>query len=242
MKVTRYFAVSLVAVVLGVMLAVQFRTTSTPVASAPMNREQELIMEKKSLEKDLLQVREEIVDLSIKLDKAGAGENEAGEVLERELLRIKRFAGLVPVSGPGVEILIQSPPRQANLGADQTLKTILDEDLLKVVNILRTGGAEAISVNDQRLLATSEIRLAGNHININATPLSPPYHIAAIGDTAAMLSRLEIRDGHVEYLRESGVSVTVQAEEKITIPAYKGTIDFEHSKPAEKGALPDITG
>lgn len=229
-----YFSVALVAVVLGILLAIQFRTTSAPAVAPPLNREHELAAEKKNLEKELSSMREEIVDLSNKLEQAGSGQGDAGEVLEKELFKIRRFAGLVPLSGPGVEVLLQNPSRQANLSSDQNLKSVMDEDLLKIVNSLRTSGAEAIAINDQRILTTTEIRLAGSHINVNAAPLSPPYQINAIGDPPAMISRLEIKDGHVEFLRESGIKVSLQVKENVEIPAFKGSLNFTHVQNTDK--------
>lgn len=230
-----YFSVALVAVVLGILLAIQFRTTSAPAVAPPLNREHELAAEKKNLEKELSSIRDELVDLSNKLEQAGSGQGDAGEVLEKELFKIRRFAGLVPLSGPGVEMLLQNPSRQASLGSDQNLKSVTDEDLLKIVNSLRTSGAEAIAINGQRIMTTTEIRLAGSHINVNATPLSPPYQINAIGDQLAMISRLEIRDGHVEFLRESGIMVSLQAKENVEIPAFKGLLNFTHARNMDKG-------
>lgn len=163
--------------------------------------------------------------LSAEPADTGIRPDEANDRLE--LAKIEQYAGLVPLSGPGVEMSVESLSGHAG--------PVTDEDLLKAVNELRDAGAEAIAINDQRILATSEIRLAGNHINVNATPLSAPYLIAAIGNAAALKSRLEIKDGLVEYLKGSGVSVKVKEKDTITIPAFSGTVKFEYAKPAQKG-------
>jgi len=164
-------------------------------------------------------------------DNTGIRQNEANDVLE--IAKIKQYAGIVPLSGPGVEISVESFSGQAVSGSVYDCKSITDEDLLKIVNDLRNAGAEAIAINDQRLLATSEIRLAGNHINVNAIPLSPPYLIAAIGNASALKSRLEIKEGLVEYLKKSGVSVKVKVKDKLTIPSFTGTVKFEYAKPVQ---------
>lgn len=225
-----YFSITFVTLILGVMLAFQFRTTSAEYITAPQNREQELVLEKKQLVQDLLQLQEEIADLSGKLDEAEKEQGKANEALEKELARIKRMSGLVPLSGPGVEVLIKGSPVQAEKNNSSVLKSITDEHLLKVVNELNSAGAEAVAINGQRILAVSEIRLAGNHINVNATPVSPPYHIAAIGNGAELKSRLEIKGGIIEFLNEPGVSVEIQVKGKVEIPAYIGAVDFEYVK------------
>jgi len=156
--------------------------------------------------------------------------NQVALMKKKELARIKRMSGMVPLSGPGAEVLIKSSPGQDEKNNSPMLKNITDEHLLKVVNELNSAGAEAVAINGQRILTVSEIRLAGNHINVNATPVSPPYHIAAIVNGAELKSRLEIKGGIVEFLNEPGVSVEIQIKEKVEIPAYTGALDFEYAK------------
>lgn len=132
-------------------------------------------------------------NLFVEPDHTGIRQNEANDDV-LEIAKIKQYAGLVPLSGPGVEMSVETLSGQAVSG---TVYSITDEDLLKIVNDLRDAGAEAIAINDQRLLATSEIRLAGNHINVNAIPLSPPYLIAAIGNAS-----WAYRAGQLDYRRQ----------------------------------------
>lgn len=226
-----FFSISFVTIVLGLMLGFQFRTTSAGDDVVPQNREQELALEKKNLIEDLYKLQVEIADLSTKLEQAGIGQREADEALAKELARIKRFAGLSQVSGPGVEVIVQSRP-EAGLGSVD-VPVIADEQLLKIVNELYSAGAEAIAINDQRITAISGIRLAGNHINVNGTPLAPPYHIIAIGNASVLKSRLELKGGLVEYLSESGILVEIQEKEDVMIPAYTGDLFFEFAKPVK---------
>ncbi len=228
MNKTFFLSIALVAIILGVILGFQFRTTNGGINVVPRNREQELALEKKSLVEDLYEMQKEISDLSAKLEQAGIGQIEANEAMKRELAKIKRFAGLSTVSGPGVELVVQSHPEQAGSG---TVPDITDEHLLKMVNELYNAGAEAIAINDQRITAVSEIRLAGNHINVNGTPVSPPYHITAIGNASALKSRLELKSGLVEYLlSEYGISVEAQEKNEVVIPAFSGELYFEYAK------------
>lgn len=228
-----YFSITFVALLMGIMITFQLRSTSAEDSVFPNNRERELALEKKQLVTDLLLLQEEAADLSAKLNEAGAGGNKADYALEQELAKVKRYAGLAPVIGPGVEVLMESKPGNAGTDAAPGLKEVTDEHILRVVNELSGGGAEAIAVNDQRILAVSEIRLAGSHINVNMNPLSPPYRVAAIGNAAELESRLEIKNGFVEYLRESGISVNVQRKDHVMVPAFTGMVDFEYAKPVQ---------
>jgi len=230
-----YISIILVAVILGLMMAFQFRTTSGVDRGVPYGREQELAVEKRQLEKDMNQLREEVDDLSAKLEKAGKGHSEASEAFKSELSKVKLYAGLTPVEGPGVEIILDNLPETSRPGGSTSFYTIKDDDLLKVINELRGAGAEAIAVNDQRIIATTEIRQAGNHINVNLTKISAPYKITAIGNAVTLQSSLEIKGGLVEFLSDLGIMVKVQAKDKILIPAFTGGLRFDYARPAQRG-------
>ena len=228
------FSITFVTILLGVMLGFQFRTTSAGNNVVPRDREQELALEKKSLVEDLYGLQKEISDLAAKLDQAGIGQREANEALERELAKIRRFAGLAPVSGPGVELVVQSNPGQAGPANVHALENVTDEYLLKIVNELFSAGSEAVAINGQRITAVSEIRLAGSHIKVNGTPLESPYRIIAVGNASALKSRLELKGGLAEFLSEYGVSVETQEKDEVMIPAFAGELYFEYAKPVKE--------
>ena len=229
-----YISILLAAVVLGALMVFQFRTTSSIDKGVPLSREQELSIERKQLEMDILHLQEEVADLTAKLSEAGKGNIEATGALESQLGKLKLYAGLTPVAGPGVEVLLDNLPERVRPGSVPGFDNIRDDDLLKVINDLRGAGAEAIAINGQRILSTSEIRLAGNHINVNLTRLSPPYHVSAIGNAATLKSSMEIKGGLVEYLDTLGISVKVQVKDIVKIPAYTGAVHFEYAKLSQR--------
>lgn len=230
MKKSTYLSITLVAVVLGLMMAFQFRTTSSVDRGVPYDRVQELTMERIQVERDLDHLQGEAADLNAKLQEAGKGHTEATGALESELSKIRLYAGLAAVAGPGVEVNLENPPEVSR----HDVYNVRDEDLLKVINDLRGAGAEAIAVNEQRILATSEVRLAGNHINVNLTRLTPPYKVTAIGNPDTLKSSLEIKGGLVEYLNAAGITVKVSPKDKILVPAYTGGLRFDYAKPTQK--------
>ena len=234
MKREVYVSIVLVAVALGLLMAFQFRAASSTDKGVPYDRLQELTIEKKQLERDIEQLKEEAADLTDKLEEAGKGYEEAVLALEKELSKVRLYAGLVPVCGPGVEVILDNPPAGSAAKGVPLLSYVRDEDLLKVVNELRGAGAEAISVNGQRILATSEIRQAGGHINVNTVRLSPPYTVAAIGNPSKLKSSLEIKGGLVDYLSDLGIVVKVQERDEAVVPAYSGPLRFDYARPVEK--------
>lgn len=232
MKKSIYVSIITVSLFLGLIISFQFRTNSSVGSGIPTERYQELTIEKKQVESDLTNLEEEVADLTAKIEEARKGRTEAADVLESELNKIKLYAGLTPLAGPGVEIIMENPP-QTHSGAG--FYNIRDEDLLKVINDLRGAGAEAISINDQRILATSEVRQAGNHINVNLTRLSPPYRITAIGNPGTLKSSLEIKGGLVEYLAANGTIVEVRQSDDVQVPAYSGPMRFDYAKHVQRG-------
>lgn len=232
MKRSIYVSIVTVSLILGLIISFQFRTNSSVNSGIPTERYQELTIEKKQVETDLTNLEEEVADLTAKIEEARKGRTEAADVLESELNKIKLYAGLTPLVGPGVEIVMENPP-QTHSGAG--FYNIRDEDLLKVINDLRGAGAEAISINDQRILATSEVRQAGNHINVNLTRLSPPYRITAIGNPGTLKSSLEIKGGLVEYLAANGTIVEVRQSDNVQVPAYSGPLRFDYAKHVQRG-------
>lgn len=115
------------------------------------------------------------------------------------------------------------------------LYLIHDEDLLRVLNELRAGGAEAISVNDQRLVGTSEIRCAGPTVMVNGKVFAPPFVIKAIGDPKTLSAALTMRGGVVESLKYWGIELKIQKEDNIVVPAFTGTFKEEHVKAIKQG-------
>ncbi len=235
MKLSTCFSLGLVALVLGMLIVFQFRVTRHIEQGIPSGRVQELALELRQLEKDKAKLEAEASDLSIKLEQVTRGQTEAEKALKDELAKARLLAGLVPVTGPGIEVTLDNPPQQAREGGPVSLYVIRDEDLLRVVNELRGAGAEALSINGQRIVAHSEIRWAAPFINVNLTRVVPPYHILAIGKPDNLKSALEIPGGLVEYLRDLGVQVKIQSYDRLTIPGYSRTMEFRYAKPVVKG-------
>lgn len=219
-------AIALVCVVLGVMLAVQFRTTQDIRSSIPYQRVEDLSQRLAQMEKERDGLLKEVHDL-----RQGSG--LGGTSREAEL--IKMSAGVLGVEGPGIIVTIDDSKRVSKPGENPNLYLIHDDDILKVINELWAAGAEAISINEQRLIASSEIRCAGPTLSVNNTRYSPPYDIRAIGDPQTLENALKMRGGVVETLQFWGIQITLKQEEKVTIPAYKGTFHYELAKPVKEG-------
>ena len=228
-----YLSVFLVALTIGLMVALQFRTTNSIEQGVPFGRSQELSVELNQLNTEKKQLEAEVEDLFQKIQQTTKGQAEAKEALAGELKKARLGAGMTAVSGPGIEITLDNPSAGQNKKPEDIMFAIRDEDLLRLVNELNGAGAEAVSINGQRILATSEIRWAAPFINVNLTRIAPPYHILAIGAPKNLASALEISSGLAEYLQSLGAQVRIQSYENLTVPGYTATIEFHYAKPTK---------
>ena len=232
MNRTLYISITLVSVIMGLMVAFQFRTAGRVDSGVPYDRVQLLTTELKQLEREYATLLIESSDLEAKLTQAEKGRPEASQAVLDELVKVRQLAGMTKLQGPGVEVNLAPIKREPELG--DNLFTVRDEDLLRVVNELRASGAEALAINGQRIISNSEIRLAGSFIDINLTRISPPYSVLAIGPADQLESGLLIKGGLVDTMRDWGVSVTVIKKPSLVIPAYNHPIHLEYAKPLKE--------
>jgi uncharacterized protein YlxW (UPF0749 family) len=104
-----------------------------------------------------------------------------------------------------------------------------------LVNELNAAGAEAISINGQRVISSTEIRQAGTHININTVEFAPPFEVKAIGDPKTLEGAVMMRGGIIEDIQNSEIAVTVTQEQNIKIAKYNGVIEKKFAKVVKEG-------
>ncbi|MBQ1914370.1 MAG: DUF881 domain-containing protein [Selenomonadaceae bacterium] len=217
------WSIACVCMVLGFMLAVQFRTTEDLKHSLPYQRVEEL-------SERLLQMEKERDALKKELDsiKAKVGDKDS---IDSEL---QLRADLTPLEGPGVIVRMDDSTQKSKAGENPNLYVIHDDDILKVINELRAAGAEAISINGQRLVGTSEIRCAGPTLSVNNVRSAAPFEIHAIGDKTTLENALKMRGGVVETLKVWGIQLEITASDAVYVPPYKGVRKYEYAEVAEE--------
>ncbi len=218
-------AIALVCDVLGVMLAVQFRTTQDIRSTIPFQRIEDLSQRLSQTEKE----RDTLLNQVHELTQASGS-----ETVSKETLNTRMGAGVIALTGPGVVVTIDDSKRPTKPGENPNLYLIHDDDILKVINEMWAAGAEAISINEQRLIASSEIRCAGPTLSVNNTRYSPPYEIRGIGDQTTLENALKMRGGVIETLQFWGIQVSVKKQDIVDIPAYKGPFHFEYAQPVKE--------
>ena len=155
------------------------------------------------------------------------------------LARAERGAAAVPVTGPGLLVTLANAAPNADDdpvggGTEQDPRGMVrDGDLQLVVNALWAAGAEAVSINDQRLGATSAIRFAGEAVLVDFRPVTNPYLIRAIGDpdtlSAQFLASPEV--GALAVISESfDLRFEFSREDELTLPAAS-TLELRSAEP-----------
>jgi uncharacterized protein YlxW (UPF0749 family) len=147
-------------------------------------------------------------------------------------------AGLVPLTGPGVEIVLDDAPTRPDgtlpVGAGPDDLVIHQSDVQAVVNAVWAAGADGVAVMNQRLVATSAVRCVGNVLLLQGRTYSPPYVITAIADGSAVRTRLA-ESAQVQILQQAadqlGLTFTVRNRPSVSLPAFTGSLDMEYAVP-----------
>ena len=158
--------------------------------------------------------------------------NSELEQKENEITQGNKMIGLAEVTGPGIIITLSDSKRDTKTALDISSLLVHDKDVLSVINELKNAGAEAISVNDQRIVPSSGILCGGNIVNINGEKVGSPFVIKAIG-LPEQLAGLERPGGYLYWLKEATIEVNVKKSNNITIPKYTGVISYEYAKSVE---------
>ncbi len=225
------WGLALVGMVLGIMLAFQFRVTREINKTEPVQRAQQMSAELNQLKKDRDSFQARVVELRATLDQLPAGPRDSELKEELDMARI--LAGVTELSGPGVEVTLNDSNITLKPGDNPNLYVLHDEDVLRVLNEIRAAGAEAISINGQRLLSNTEIRCTGPTIVLNKNKrLAPPYVITAIGNPDTLEGSIKMKGGVAETLQFWGIQVGVKKIPQVTVPPYSGGISFDYAKAA----------
>jgi uncharacterized protein YlxW (UPF0749 family) len=146
--------------------------------------------------------------------------------------------GLTAVQGPGIVVVLNdSSAVPAGVDVDPNALVVHQSDLQAVVNALWAGGAEAMSIAGQRVIATSAVRCVGNTLLLNGEVFSPPFRVAAIGPYLPMHNALDGSPGVASFKEAAGfygLGYTVGSQSQLNLPAYHGTIGLSYAEAVSK--------
>ncbi|MFJ7769741.1 DUF881 domain-containing protein [Streptomyces sp. NPDC097107] len=227
-------------------LVVTVGAAQARVAAPAVAKEREELIDRIEGETSTADKLEESVD-KLRQD-VGARQREAleknGDSDRSDLMGV--LSGAVEVHGPGVKLVVNDAKDTGTGGDGQPRGTsgfsdtgrVRDRDMQRVVNGLWESGAEAISINGQRLTALSAIRAAGDAILVDNRPLVPPYTVLAVGDGEGLSARFQdSADGlYLHALQENyGIRTAISVADDLELPAATSVIVRTAQPITEKG-------
>ena len=172
----------------------------------------------------------EIAEEELEKERQNSTKNNAElEKKEEQITQGNKMIGLTEVTGPGVIITLSDSKKDASSVLNPSTLLVHDVDILGVVNELKNAGAEAISINEQRIVPTTSISCGGNIIDINGEKVGAPFVIKAIG-LPEQLAGLSRPGGYLEILEAASIGVELKKSKNITIPKYTGVIKYEYAQ------------
>ncbi|MEE2032259.1 DUF881 domain-containing protein [Rhodococcus chondri] len=178
---------------------------------------------------DLAATRDDLSERVAQLQaRAATTDSDVAAVLD-DLSALEDPAGLTGRRGPGVTVTLTDAPRNADGRYPSDARpddlVVHQQDVQSVLNALWTGGAEAMAMQDQRIVATSAPRCIGNTLLLHGRTYSPPYVVTALGDPGRLEAALAAEPGitvYKQYATRFGLGYTQQTGDDLSVPAYTG--------------------
>jgi uncharacterized protein YlxW (UPF0749 family) len=238
--------ITLLSGVLGGLLALSLKTQDRIRSEqAPNMRPNALAAAYAEMRETAAAQKKEIADLRRNLTKyqtAATQETGNARLLSADLQRANVLAGLVAVTGPGVVVTLRDsknpPPKPADMSQEAYVEIVKyyqihDADIQLVINELRAAGAEAIAVNDQRIVATTAVRCVGPVVLVNNMQTNgSPVKISAVGDPEVLASSLTMKNGVRDTFVNDPSMFSVDKMKAVTLPAYAGATPLRYAQPA----------
>lgn len=211
-------------VILGILIAMQLRLSQMGykyVQFTDINNLQSTIL-KETVEIEQLKEKQKELELKEKAyESAKTGSGDIESILEENVKQYKSFGGLTKMDGPGIVVIVTDAERELGENENPNDLIVHDYDMRALIGDIRAAGAEAISINNQRiLLSKTEMYCTGPTIRINDQVFAQPFIIRAIGDKNRLLEVVDGPDGYANVLRDMGIFVETNTSVSIEIPAY----------------------
>ena len=224
-KLTVTITVGFIVLVFTSVVFIQFKTINqTDIVSIENMREDELKSEISNFKQKTEELKKEIDETNTKINEYKetiVTGKEASDLLTKELEKQNNLLGKNEVKGSGIVVTLQ----------DKNNKKITAEDLRILLNELKMAGAEAISINDNRIVYDSYIVDIGyRFISVNGNKIVSPYEVKAIGNPTYLESGLSQKQyGFIDTKLEEGKDVSLVRKDNILIKKYSKNLDMEYA-------------
>ena len=218
-------SIGAIALILTMVLFIQFKTVKeTDITAIETMREAELRTELASWKAKYDEIAIKLQDTEDKISnyRNDIENNEKNsELLEQELIETEKYLGYTELKGEGIIVKLD----------DTDYKQVESSDILSLVNELRLAGAEAISINEERVVSTTEIvNVDTRFIIVNGKRIVAPYEIKAIGDKKYLESAISIKGGYVDEIKAKEITINYTIEDNVVIPKFSGKMSLQNAK------------
>ena len=236
-KVVMAITIGIACLTLMLVMFMQFKVVrETDITEIENMRESELRVELTNWREKYKELNARYEEVSKKVSEyqnEKESDEKTAQLLQTELEQLNEAVGKTDIEGEGIEIIL-TDKGGTELADEQIVEMINEEDLLIIVNELFGAGAEAISINYQRIIAKSDIFKLGDGSNaflkVNGQRILSPYVIKAIGNQTYLESAVIGKGGHVDALKDAGHEVTLNKVKKVKIKQYEGDISTKYIK------------
>ena len=235
-KLQRSLVLLVPAVLFGLLVTLQWRTQAER-SELSVRYNAPLIDAASALQKEQNELKTQLAQLRARLDEIqrnASTQSGAAKELQTQLDELKASAGLTPENGDGVVVQLDDA-RNVSVSARDIDKSICHAtDLTDIINTAWKGGAQAIAVNDERVVNSSSVYCVGSTIMVNGTLMSPPFNIAAIGPQNSLLGAYDdpnqLQD--IKQRRDvQGLGFHVSRAGAIHVPAFSGALNVRYAEP-----------
>lgn len=248
-KLKRYafiWSITGITTVVGFLLTVQLSSRAPATSPSNLSSYEDLRTEIQSQ----LQEHQTLLDQITKANsQVGTYQNAKGrqsgmlKALQQDAANVAKEAGITSQSGPGITIAIAfDPSLPYDAKTAGLFDQISDQEIGLIVNDLFANGAQAISINGQRLVTTSSIRLVSGlngqgTLQVNTVPVTMPYVITAVGDVQRMQAILTVNNVVTELMvmQEKCVITPFTGPKGVTVPGYQGALPGNFAKEVHNG-------
>lgn len=176
-----------------------------------------------------------VSELRAEVDALGVPAGTDGDRQRADLAQAASAAGIEPVHGPAVTVVLSDAPTSVRApDVDQDLLVVHQQDIQAVANAMWSAGAEAMTIQGQRVLATTGIKCVGNSVVLHGIPYAPPYVITGVGDPARIRAALQ-DSAHLRAYRQFAdayhLGYEVRSEADASLPGYQGALNLKYATP-----------
>lgn len=235
--VWQYTLIGLAVFALSFIFVAQLNTVSWSDETLKGKREAELKDDLTALKMEYEELKEENEkNLKIVEEYKTSSSNNSTLInsLTEQLNQMSALSGLKDVAGEGIIVTLDDSDMIVSENISTESMLIHDTDLRAIINELSAAGAEAMSINGQRIIATTAIRCVGPVIQVNGVKVAAPFTIKAIGNAKYLESALNIKGGIVDSFEIYGIKINISREKSITIPKYDGKLSFSSATVVEE--------